>query len=104
MSHESSAKEVTAVLGRWDNRILVLLLAVFLARGVIYLAVIPPWQAPDEPKHFEYVNLLYQERRLLSQKDVSPSKSGSSIRCGSITIGNMGTPIVLKVPLDPLLM
>ncbi|MBI3978828.1 MAG: glycosyltransferase family 39 protein [Chloroflexi bacterium] len=27
----------------------------FLVRGVLYAAVTPPWQAPDEPRHLEYV-------------------------------------------------
>ena len=32
--------------------ILWLLLAVTLVRGLIYAAIVPPWQAPDEPYHF----------------------------------------------------
>jgi hypothetical protein len=32
--------------------ILVLLLALTLVRGLIYVALVPPWQAPDEPFHF----------------------------------------------------
>jgi hypothetical protein len=32
--------------------LLALLLALALVRGLIYAAVIPPWQAPDEPYHF----------------------------------------------------
>jgi len=37
--------------GRRD-RLLFLLLALTLVRGLIYIAVIPPWQSPDEPFHF----------------------------------------------------
>jgi hypothetical protein len=33
--------------------ILYLVLALALARGIIYASAIPPWQAPDEPPHFE---------------------------------------------------
>lgn len=33
--------------------ILYLILALALVRGLIYLSVVPPWQAPDEPAHFE---------------------------------------------------
>jgi hypothetical protein len=33
--------------------ILYFLLALALIRGIIYASVIPPWQAPDEPAHFE---------------------------------------------------
>jgi len=52
---------------------LALLLALALVRGVIYAAVIPPWQAPDEFRHFEYIKLLHQERRLLTTQDTSLS-------------------------------
>jgi len=38
--------------------ILVALVVLALARGLLYAAVIPPWQAPDEPKHFEYARLV----------------------------------------------
>ena len=34
------------------RRILALLLGLALVRGLIYAAIVPPWQAPDEPYHF----------------------------------------------------
>jgi hypothetical protein len=34
------------------RRILALLLGLVLVRGLIYAAIVPPWQAPDEPYHF----------------------------------------------------
>jgi hypothetical protein len=37
------------------NSIIYLVLALALIRGIIYAAVVPPWQAPDEPAHFERV-------------------------------------------------
>ncbi len=40
------------------HRWLVLLLGLALVRGLIYAAVIPPWQSPDETGHFEYVWLI----------------------------------------------
>ena len=36
---------------RREGRLLFLLLALTLVRGLIYSAVIPPWQSPDEPFH-----------------------------------------------------
>lgn len=54
-------------------KFLLLLLAISLVRGLIYSAVVPPWQAPDEPRHFEYVKLLYEKRRLVGWGDVIPS-------------------------------
>jgi len=29
-----------------------------LLHGLLWVAIVPPWQTPDEPKHFEYVRLL----------------------------------------------
>ncbi len=39
---------------RWQ---LVILLALALVRGLIYLSVFPPWLAPDEPAHFEAIRI-----------------------------------------------
>jgi len=58
---------------RWERKVLLLFLALSLVRGVIYSAVIPPWQAPDEPKHFEYVRLVFEKRRPITAADLSPS-------------------------------
>lgn len=49
-----------------------LFLALSLVRGILYASVIPPWQAPDEIAHFEYISLLYQKRHLLQPDDASP--------------------------------
>jgi len=60
-------------VGYGSNRqhLIALILALSLIRGVIYAAIVPPWQAPDEPKHYEYIRLLYENRRLVTQKDTS---------------------------------
>jgi len=55
------------------GRVLLLLLGLALVRGLIYSAVVPPWQAPDEPRHFEYVKLLYEKGRLVGWGDATPS-------------------------------
>lgn len=51
---------------------LALFLALTLVRGLIYAAVIPPWQAPDETGHLEYAWLLARLGRLPTYEDVSP--------------------------------
>jgi len=53
--------------------LLLLFISLSLVRGVLYAAVVPPWQAPDEPKHFEYVRLLYEKRRSVGWPDVDPA-------------------------------
>lgn len=35
------------------------LLVFVVVRGLLYTAVVPPWQSPDEPGHFEYAALIY---------------------------------------------
>jgi hypothetical protein len=55
-----------------DRRWLLLLLALALAHGLIYMAVIPPWQAPDEMGHFEYAWTIAALGRLPGPKDADP--------------------------------
>lgn len=60
------------ISGESNNwRTLIILAALGLLHALIYSAIIPPWQAPDEPKHFEYVWLLYEKRRFISIDDAS---------------------------------
>lgn len=63
-----------------ERKVLILFLALSLVRGMIYSAVIPPWQAPDEPKHFEYIRLVYEKRRLITLQDQSESLQQEIIR------------------------
>ncbi len=51
---------------------LFLLLGLALIRGMIYAAVVPPWQAPDETGHFEYAWLIAHLGRLPTQEDLDP--------------------------------
>ncbi len=59
--------------------VLLLLLGMNLVRGMIYSAVVPPWQAPDEFRHFEYIKLLSQKRRPLTAQDSSLPLQGEII-------------------------
>lgn len=53
--------------------ILVPLVLMWLAilRGLLYAAAVPPWQAPDEFRHFEYVRLIVDKGRLVDYGDLS---------------------------------
>jgi hypothetical protein len=51
--------------------LLVLLLSLTLVRGVLYIALTPPWQAPDENGHFEYAWLIAHFGRLPSLGEIS---------------------------------
>ena len=55
------------------SQILGLLLSLMLVRGLIYSAVTPPWQAPDEHEHFEYVSLVSVKSRPVTFEDRSPA-------------------------------
>jgi len=63
-------------MNSWSRRrqgaIVILLMLLAFVRAAIYAAVIPPWQAPDEPQHFEYVRLVYDLGRPVSWSDRSP--------------------------------
>jgi hypothetical protein len=50
-----------------------LLVALALIRGLLYAAIIPPWQAPDEIAHFESSHLLARYRRPTGYADMSPA-------------------------------
>jgi hypothetical protein len=50
-----------------------LFLLLTLVTGLLYLAVIPPWQGPDETGHFEYAWLLARLGRLPKPQDASPA-------------------------------
>lgn len=49
------------LLGLW--------LCCFLIRGVLYLALMPPWQAPDEPTSVELMLTILDRGRLISPAD-----------------------------------
>jgi hypothetical protein len=53
-----------------------LLLALALLHGLLYLALVPPWQHYDEPTHFEYVRLvaLWNRQPALQETDLATSR------------------------------
>ncbi len=57
-----------------------LLSIITFALGLIYLAVIPPWGGPDEPRHFEYVRLLADKGRFVGYPDIEQSVMDEIIR------------------------
>lgn len=62
-------------------RALPLLLAVItLALGLVYLAVIPPWAGPDEPRHYEYVRLMHEKGGFVGYPDIDPKVMNEIIR------------------------
>jgi len=53
------------------RKTLALLLALSLTRGILYSAVTPPWQAPDEPGHFQYAAFLVRYHRFPTRQDAA---------------------------------
>ena len=62
-----------------NGRILCLLLLLVALRGLIYNLVVPLWQAPDEPGHFEYAALLARLGRPPARSDSDPALQQSII-------------------------
>jgi len=48
------------------KKLIFLILTLVLIRGVIYAVITPPWQAPDEPFHYEYIQELAKKYRPFS--------------------------------------
>ena len=55
-----------------ERRILVLLMVLALLRGLLFAAIVPPFQAPDEPAHAAYIESLAIGHRLPSAEDTLP--------------------------------
>ena len=55
---------MTEQLRRPETWLLSAIIVVYSVLGVLYAVYTPPWQAPDEPAHYNYVRYLAEERRL----------------------------------------
>ncbi len=53
-----------------DRLKLFLLLLLCTVQGILYIAIVPPWQHYDEPTHFEYAWLIANKRILPDADDV----------------------------------
>ncbi len=47
---------------------------------LFYAVWVPPWQFPDEPRHFEYARLIYELKRPLGWDDGDPTLEAAIIR------------------------
>ncbi len=62
-----SSAAVSPPAPTWREPLLLgLIVLLALVNGLIWSAVVPPWQTPDEPKHFEYVRLLAEGHGLVA--------------------------------------
>src|SRR3982750_2156444 len=60
---------------RWaksNSLILIMWTSVFMLHALVYLALIPPWQAPDEPSSFEILLTMETRNRFVSSNDAVP--------------------------------
>lgn len=55
------------------QRLVWLFVILALLRGLVYTALIPPWQSPDEPGHLEYAWLVSQHGPLVGPGAISPA-------------------------------
>lgn len=70
LASKSSARAAPLALLR--SGMLWALLALTIAQGLLYGLLTPPWQAPDEPGHFEYAWTMAQVGRIPRPEDASP--------------------------------
>ena len=54
----------TKIFQSSPGQTLALILAIFVLRALLAITVVPPWQNPDEPQHFEFVHILAQQEQL----------------------------------------
>ena len=73
MSTPPSKSSRFSLRGRWLAVFLIATVAYRLVTGVLFDLRTPPWQAPDEPRHFEYVRLLWEKGRPISVADTDPA-------------------------------
>jgi hypothetical protein len=48
---------------RFKNPLTVLIISTYLLTGILYAIKTPPWEAPDEPAHYNYVKYLAENHR-----------------------------------------
>lgn len=58
------------------TRVGLALVGVALLVNLLWAFLVPPWQAPDEWTHFEYVKLILETGRPVSYPDISPEIMG----------------------------
>jgi len=64
-----STESASAPSGQREGLWLSLLLGFALIRGLLQVAIVPPWQHYDEPSHFEYAWLIANRQELLQAGD-----------------------------------
>jgi hypothetical protein len=63
-----------------QRRLLWLIVALAIVRGTCYALITPPWQAPDETGHFEYIWTMAQLGRIPTPQDASPQFERELVR------------------------
>ena len=84
------------------RRILALIVAVFVLRALLAIAIVPPWQHPDEPQHFEFIYILARQGQLdLSERsDVDLERSILSSMSAHGWWRHYGEPEPRPLPVD----
>ena len=60
-----------------------------LLRGLVWGALLPPWQGPDEPAHFAYIQRIATKGEILAQ-DLSPPEFFSVATNASVSATSFG--------------
>lgn len=62
------------------RHVLVRVVLLYLVLALAWAFLVPPWQGPDEPGHYEYARLLADLRRPPRPKDANPALQAAIIR------------------------
>ena len=54
----------TKIFQSSPGQTLALILAIFVLRALLAIAIVPPWQNPDEPQHFAFAHILARQEQL----------------------------------------
>jgi len=54
----------TKIFTSSPRHILTLIVTIFVLRALLAIVIVPPWQNPDEPQHFEFAHILARQEHL----------------------------------------
>lgn len=77
-----------------------------LAHGLLYVALLPPWQHYDEPSHFEYIRLIAERGRLPQPADYDLEmrrQIAASMQAFDFWKGQSPPPIDLSSEVPPII-
>lgn len=83
---------LTALFHRRGTLGLIWLTSVVVCQSLVYIAIVPPWEVPDEPEHFHYIRQLWLEQQNEPSGSAEQAVLQSMARDAWYQINNMTPP------------